>query len=121
MMGTVYKILPLALIQSALLAGGQVFLKFAMMRMKPFSWTWSFFGSALTNWSFAACGLCFLAASLLWMYMVKVFPLSTAYPLVSLSYVFGMVAAIVFFHEDVSLTKWIGVGLIMVGCCLIAK
>jgi undecaprenyl phosphate-alpha-L-ara4N flippase subunit ArnE len=40
---------------------------------------------------------------------------------VSLSYVFGMVAAIVFFHEDVSLTKWIGVGLIMVGCCLIAK
>ena len=99
-MTTLYKILPLALVQSALLAGGQVFLKFAMQRMRPFSWTWSFFGSMLTNWPFAACGLCFLAASLLWMYLVRVFPLSVAYPLVSLSYVFGMVAAIVFFHED---------------------
>ena len=121
MMGTVYKILPLALVQSALLAGGQVFLKFAMMRMKPFSWTWSFFGSALTNWPFAACGLCFLAASLLWMYMVKVFPLSTAYPLVSLSYVFGMVAAIVVFGESVPLTRWIGVVLIVAGCMFIMR
>lgn len=104
-----------------LLAVGQVFLKFAMMRMHPFSWTWRFWGDLLANWQFAACGLSFLAASLLWMYMVKVFPLSVAYPMVSLSYVFGMVAAIVFFHEDVSAAKWAGVGLIMAGCCLIAK
>lgn len=33
----------------------------------------------------------------------------------------GMVVAIVFFHEEVSLAKWIGVGLIVGGCCLIAK
>ena len=44
-----------------------------------------------------------------------------AYPLVSLSYVLGMVAAIVFFHEDVNLVKWIGVGMIMFGCFLIAR
>jgi undecaprenyl phosphate-alpha-L-ara4N flippase subunit ArnE len=44
-----------------------------------------------------------------------------AYPMVSLSYVFGMLAAIIFFHEDVSVTRWIGVLLIMGGCVLIAK
>ena len=119
-MTTLYKILPLALVQSALLAGGQVFLKFAMPRMRPFNWTWSVFGSMLTNWPFAACGLCFLAASLLWMYMLKVFPLSIAYPLSSLSYVFGMVAAILVFHESVPATRWIGVGLIMIGCWVIS-
>ncbi len=116
-----WKILTLSIAQSALLAGGQVFLKFALARMKPFGWTWSFFGSLLLNWQFAACGVLFLAASLLWLYMLKHYPLSIAYPLVSLSYAFGMVAAIVFFHETVTVTRWIGVGLIMIGCCLIAK
>ncbi len=120
-MTSIYRILPLALLQSALLAGGQVFLKFAMMKMQPFSWTWSFFGRLLVNWQFAVCGLCFLVASLLWIYMLRVFPLSIAYPLSSLSYVFGMIAAIVCFHEQVDMVKWIGVGLIMAGCCLIAK
>lgn len=116
-----WKILPLAIVQSALLAAGQVFLKFALTKMKHFNWTWEFLGSLLTNWQFAVCGVLFLAASLLWMYMIKAFPLSVAYPMVSLSYVFGMVAAIVFFHEDVTLTRWIGVAFIMFGCCLIAK
>jgi drug/metabolite transporter (DMT)-like permease len=44
-----------------------------------------------------------------------------AYPMISLSYVFGMVAAMVFFHEDISLTKWIGIVCIITGCFLIAK
>ena len=109
------------IVQSAMLAGAQVFLKIALARMAAFGWTREFWTSVLLNWQFAACGLCFLAASLLWMYMIKSYPLSVAYPLISLSYVFGMIAAIVFFHEDVSITRWIGVGFIMVGCWLIAK
>ena len=44
-----------------------------------------------------------------------------AYPMVSLSYVLGMVAAIVVFREEVSPTQWLGVLLIMAGCYLIAK
>lgn len=116
-----WKILPLAIVQSALLAGGQVFLKLAMAKMPPFGWTAQFFGKLLVNWQFAACGMSFLGASLLWAYMLKIFPLSVVYPMVSLSYVYGMIAAVVVFHEDVSVVKWIGVGLIMAGCCLIVK
>jgi undecaprenyl phosphate-alpha-L-ara4N flippase subunit ArnE len=44
-----------------------------------------------------------------------------AYPMISLSYVMGMLAAIIFFHEQISLTRWIGVFLILGGCVLIAK
>lgn len=114
-------LLMLAIIQSLLLALGQVFLKLALMRMLPFAWEWVFFKTLLMNWQFALCGLCYGAGSLLWMYIVKHFPFSQAYPLVSLSYVFGMIAASIVFHEEVSPGKWLGVLLIMAGCYLIAK
>lgn len=113
-----WRIIPLAIFQSLLLTGGQVFLKLALMRMAPFGWNRAFWSSVFVNWQFAVCGLLFLTASLLWMYIVKVFPFSMAYPLVSLSYVFGMLAAILIFHEDVPLTRWVGVLLIMAGCML---
>lgn len=111
----------LAVIQSLFLASAQVFLKFALMRMLPFGWTKEFWVSLLQNWPFACCGVFFTASSVLWMYIVKHYPLSVAYPMISLSYVFGMLAAMVFFHEEVSAMKWMGVLLIMMGCCLIAK
>lgn len=114
-------LLSLALIQSALLAMGQVMLKFGLLRMEPFGWNLSFWRSALVNWQFALCGICFGAASVLWMYIIKHYPISTAYPLVSLSYAFGMIAAIVFFHEHIDMDKWIGVLLIMAGCYFITK
>jgi undecaprenyl phosphate-alpha-L-ara4N flippase subunit ArnE len=55
------------------------------------------------------------------MYIVKHFPFSMAYPMISMSYVFGMFAAMLFFHEQIPPTRWIGVMLIMAGCVLIAK
>lgn len=111
----------LAIIQSLLLCSGQVFLKFALSRMGICSWTWQFISSQLTNWWFLACGLCYLAASILWMYIIKTFPFSMAYPMVSLSYIFGMLAAMFFFHEDIPMTRWMGIFLIMTGCVLVAK
>ena len=57
----------------------------------------------------------------LWMYIIKHFPFSMAYPMVSLSYVMGMFAAIIFFHEQIPLIRWVGVFLILTGCVLIAK
>lgn len=114
-------LIPLAVVQSLLLAAGQVLLKFALARMLPFSMSLAFWKSVFVNWQFAACGICYGAGSLLWFYILKHFPFSMAYPMVSLSYVFGMIAAVVFFHEPVSLTKWLGVLLIMAGCYLIAR
>ena len=75
----------------------------------------------LTNWQFAACGVCYLSASLLWMYIVKYYPLSQSYPMVSLSFVFGMIAAMLVFHESIDAGKWLGVVLIILGCILIAR
>ena len=114
-------LLPLAIIQSLLLAGGQVFLKLALSRMEPFDWSWQFWGSILVNWQFALCGFLYGAGTVLWFYIIKHFPFSMAYPMVSLSYVIGMFAAIIFFHEQIPMVRWIGVFLILTGCVLIAK
>ncbi|MGI6222407.1 MAG: EamA family transporter [Prevotella sp.] len=116
-----WKIVIYATLQSLMLVAAQVFLKFALLRMAPFGWNRRFWLSVLTNWQFALSGVFFAACSLLWMYMLKHFPFSTVYPLISLSYAFGMVASILFFHEAVSLNKWLGVALIMLGCFLITR
>lgn len=116
-----WKLIPYSLIQCACLSGGQVLLKFAMMEMGEFSWSRRFFAGLFTNWYFLGCGICYGIGSLLWMYIIKNFPFSMAYPMISLSYVIGMFSAIVFFHEEIPLTRWIGVMLIVGGCCLIVK
>lgn len=109
------------MVQCLLLSGGQVLLKYALNEMGSFAWNIRFFERLLTNWWLLGCGICYGCATLLWMYILKNFPFSMAYPMISLSYVFGMFAAILFFHEQVPLTRWVGVFLIMGGCFLIAK
>lgn len=116
-----WKLLSLSITQSILLAGGQVLLKLAMARMGEFAWTREFWTGLLTNWWFLGTGICFSLGSMLWMYILKNFPFSMAYPMVSFSYVFGMLAAMLVFHESVTPIRWVGVLLIMAGCFLIAK
>lgn len=116
-----WRIIIYATIQSLMLAGAQVFLKLSLAKMPQFGWNTTFLKGFLTNWQFAICGILFGASSVFWMYIVKRYPLSVAYPMISLSYVFGTIAAIICFHEDVSYVKWIGIALIAAGCCLIAK
>ena len=52
-----WRVILLAVIQSSLLAGGQVFLKFALQKMLPFGWTRTFWLSLLLNWQFACSGV----------------------------------------------------------------
>ena len=111
-----WRLLPLALIQSMLLALGQVTLKISLQQLGAFAWTRHFFARAFTNLWFATCGLCFGLSSLLWMYIVKHYPLSMAYPMIM-----GMLAAVFIFHEQVPAVRWIGLGLIMIGVVLVVQ
>lgn len=111
----------LVCLQTVFLAGGQVLLKLALRPLPKFSWSWAFFKCALTDWWFAAMGLCFGVAGLLWVYILRHYPLSQAYPLTALGYVFGMIAAIVVFGEQVTALRWLGVALIVAGCFFILK
>ena len=116
-----WQLIGLSIIQSVMLSFGQLTLKLALDRMPSFSWTAHFWCDILTNWWFMLSGILFGGASVLWMYILKNFPLSMAYPMASMSYVFALVFAIVFLHESVAWSRWVGVALIMTGCIFVAK
>lgn len=115
------KLIILALIQSLLLCAGQLFMKLALKATGTVSWSLAFIWSQVTNWWWLACGVSFTAAGLMWMYILKHWPFSQAYPLSSLAYVFGMIAAMLVFKEHIAWTQWIGILFIMAGCYLVVN
>ncbi len=118
--GGIWRLLALSGLQSLLLASGQLTLKLSMRQMPQFEWNARFWSGMLTNWWFALCGLLFLSASLFWVYILRHYPLTIAYPLASLSYVFATLMAMIFFKESVTMQQWLGILLIMGGVALLA-
>lgn len=70
---------------------------------------------------FIGGGLLYVIATFIWLYIISKMPFSVAYPLQSLSYVLGVIAAYFIFKEQVEVTQWVGVFVIVVGVYLIAK
>lgn len=111
----------LIVIQSVLLVAAQSLLKISVQLFGSFSWTWTYFKTVFTTWQFAASGACALSAMLVWMYVLKRYEFGLAYPLLSISYIIGLLAAMFIFHETVPLTRWIGVAIIMIGVYFVVK
>ena len=115
------RLLLLSTIQCFFLVITQIFLKLAVVQMGAFHFSVDFFKRLLVNWQFACSGVSVIIATILWMYILKHFDFSMAYPMISISYIFGMVASIVVFNESIPSTRWIGVILIMIGVIFVAK
>ena len=116
-----FRLLLLVAIQSIFLSGAQVLLKLASAKILPFSWSWPFFKSVIWNGWLALSGVAGILAFALWTYILKHYPFGVAYPLSCLGYVFGLIAAMLVFHETVNWNQWLGIVLIMAGCFFIAK
>lgn len=115
------RLLLLSTIQCFFLVITQIFLKLAVVQMGAFHLSVDFFKRLLVNWQLACSGVSVIIATILWMYILKHFDFSMAYPMISISYIFGMVASIVVFNESIPSTRWIGVVLIMIGVIFVAK
>jgi undecaprenyl phosphate-alpha-L-ara4N flippase subunit ArnE len=113
------RLLLLVLIQSVFLCGGQVLMKLALKAAGDATFSWQFILSQLTNWWWLGCGMSFTIAGVMWMYILKHYPFSQAYPLSSMAYIMGMIAAMLVFHEQIVWTQWIGILLIMAGCYMV--
>ena len=60
--------------------------------------------------------LCLYAATTgLWLYILNRTPISHAYPIQALAFPIVLLASMAFFQEQVSLTKWVGVAIIVLG------
>lgn len=71
-------------------------------------------------WVFAGLG-CYAVSIVSWMLVLSKVQVSYAYPFLSVGYVVVVAAAYLFFNEQVSLLKMLGVGLICVGVVLVAR
>lgn len=111
-------------LQTSTLAAGQAMYKLFLnnIHRQEFEWSWSYLKQMTFQNGLIVLGMIafFLSSLLLWTYALKKLPFSQAYPLSSLSFIFGMILAVCMFGESIPFTRWIGVLLIVVGCFLIS-
>lgn len=75
--------------------------------------------NAATTWQIVAGLAAFGASSVFWLLTLSRVPLSTAYPVVSLSYLLILAFSVIVLDERPTATVWSGAALIMVGISLI--
>ena len=67
-------------------------------------------------------GVIFYGVSLIvWILGLSRVPVSIAYPMLSLGYVINAIAAHYLFGEMVTVTRWLGIGFIILGVWLVAR
>ncbi len=115
------KIILLSILQSGLIAFGQVFLKFSLGAVETLTFQWSCLKQVFINWNFLVCAALFGSAAALWIYMMKVFDFSIIYPLTSIAYIFAIFASLWIFQESIPTIRWIGVMVIVLGVVLISR
>jgi len=115
------KLISLAIVQSFLLMTSQVFLKLAVTKYGPLQFTFAYLKSVFFNLHLILSGISVLGAISIWVYILRHYPFSLAYPLGSMSYLFGLFAAVLVFHEHVSPMRWMGVCIIIVGIYFVTK
>jgi drug/metabolite transporter (DMT)-like permease len=104
---------------------GQFFLKYGMNQIGELSTNSSvilvqYIKVFMNPYVFIGMVFYFLSA-LLWLMVISKVPLSTAYPLISMSYIIVLIGSSVFFKESVSLTQWSGVFIVMLGIVVLSR
>jgi multidrug transporter EmrE-like cation transporter len=103
----------------------QIMLKAGIMRVGEFSFTWDNLipitaKVLLMPWIIIAL-VVYALSVFTWLMVLSRVPVSIAYPLSSLGYVTSAVAAYYFYGEDLTLTRIIGIFVILIGVYLVAK
>jgi multidrug transporter EmrE-like cation transporter len=74
-----------------------------------------------TQGYFVAGVACYMVSVVVWILGLSRVPVSVAYPMLSLGYIVNAVAAYYLFGESVTMTRWLGMGFIVLGVWLVAK
>ena len=106
-------------------AGAQLLLKAGTNRLGVITLTtgnWSgMLARIATEGHFVAGIACYVISVFVWILGLSRVPVSIAYPMLSLGYVANAIAAHYLFGETVTVTRWLGIGFIVVGVWLVAR
>lgn len=110
------------IIQTLTMALSQTTLKMGLEQLEGWAWTWPcFVEKVLMNWWLLVAIVLLVVTNLLWLWILKTFPFSVAYPLTALGFIFGLLTSIFVLHEAVMWNQWVGVGLILAGCLFMIR
>ena len=101
------------------MACGQILFKFASQSVQRDVSTSPLL--AYVNVYFIAGIALYFSLTILWVWLLKFVPLSTAYPFVALAFIFTPVLSLIFFGEKVSIGYFLGLAFIACGVIIIAK
>ncbi len=107
---------------------GQIFLKKGMLEVGSFKFDSmtinamvpQFIKAFANLWVILGFALYFIS-SIFWMVVLSKVQLSVAYPLLSLGYIFVLLASWLLFKEPVTVIRWVGVLIIITGVSLISR
>ncbi len=74
-----------------------------------------------TQRHFVLGAACYVLSLFVWILGLSRVPVSIAYPLLSVGYIVNAIAAHYLFGEAVTVTRWLGIGFIVVGVWLVAR
>jgi drug/metabolite transporter (DMT)-like permease len=100
---------------------GQVFLKIGMNELAGQKISFRFFLKAVGSWPVLTGFLLGIVGALLWLVVLSRLELGFSNLIVSLTLVCVALASAVVFKEPISLLKWLGAVLIVVGVFLVAQ
>ena len=107
----------LSIIDSLMLVVGQLLWK-AGMKDQAFNTYASIFRVIFTPYILGGLVI-YGIATLLWLYILSKADLSYVYPFTSIVQIIMLLCAVYIFHENASITRWIGVLLITLGVALV--
>ena len=111
----------LPIIAAAISAGGQVLLKYAMIKHGPIDFSLHGLLNLFLEPRLLLALVLYAAALLMWLQVLSKVPLSTAYPILAVTYVFVPVLSIIFLGERFQQPQLIGMLLILAGVAMIGK
>lgn len=106
-------------------AAAQIFLKAGTNTLGVVSFSSAdWLGQALrvgTNPHIIGGMFCYAFSLVVWIMALSRVPVSIAYPMLSIGYVVSAVAAFFLFGESLGLSRWMGIGFIIVGVYLVSR
>ncbi len=113
-----------ALIGVALNTAAQLFLKATTNRVGEISLEKPILATAYSVAgvpAFYAGMACYAVSIVVWLIALSRLPVSVAYPLLSIGYVFNAILAYLLFGESLSVQKLVGIGFIILGVVVVAR
>lgn len=107
-------------------AMGQIAMKSGMSQVGEISSVSQLFNagtlsSIFTNPRVLAGIFCYAVSAILWLGALSTLDVSLMYPLLSLAYVITAIVAFIFLKENITLLRWMGILMMVIGCFFIVR